>query len=134
MDRDRMEQGIRLFLEGVGQRFEGDDLEKTPRRVAKAWAEDLLGGSDPVVRSFSAKVSVSGVGEVVNLLNIGGCLGICTSANPDSISRPPDLYNEHSCFRFALFNVMCIHLSDTCGKHNRLEPLIAVTIRHTNAE
>jgi len=44
MDRERMEQGIRLFLEGVDQRFEGDDLEKTPRRVAKAWVEDLLGG------------------------------------------------------------------------------------------
>jgi len=44
MDRERMEQGIRLFLEGVDQRFEGDDLEQTPGRVAKAWVEDLLGG------------------------------------------------------------------------------------------
>jgi GTP cyclohydrolase I len=44
MDRERMEQGIRLFLEGVDERFEGDDLERTPRRVAKAWVEDLLGG------------------------------------------------------------------------------------------
>jgi GTP cyclohydrolase I len=44
MDRERMEQGIRLFLEGVGRRYDGDDLDRTPRRVAKAWAEELLGG------------------------------------------------------------------------------------------
>jgi len=44
MDRSKMEAGIRKFLEGVGQRFPGDDLEATPERVARAWAEDLLGG------------------------------------------------------------------------------------------
>jgi GTP cyclohydrolase I len=50
MDRQKMEQGIRLFLEGVGERFAGDDLEKTPTRVARAWAEDLISGYalDPV--------------------------------------------------------------------------------------
>lgn len=44
MDRARMEAGIRLFLEGIAERFPGDDLEATPPRVARAWAEDLLGG------------------------------------------------------------------------------------------
>jgi GTP cyclohydrolase I len=39
-----MEEGIRLFLEGVGERFEGDDLERTPARVAHAWHDDLLSG------------------------------------------------------------------------------------------
>lgn len=39
-----MEGGIREFLEGVAQRFAGDDLEATPARVARAWAEDLLSG------------------------------------------------------------------------------------------
>ena len=37
MNRARMEEGIRLFLEGVGERFPGDDLESTPTRVAQAW-------------------------------------------------------------------------------------------------
>lgn len=44
MDRGAMEEGIRRFVEGIGERFEGDDLERTPARVAKAWFEDLLGG------------------------------------------------------------------------------------------
>jgi GTP cyclohydrolase IA len=39
-----MEAGIRLFLEGVGERFEGDDLGATPGRVARAWRDDLLQG------------------------------------------------------------------------------------------
>lgn len=44
MDPKKMEAGIRVFLEGVDERFEGDDLEKTPARVARAWVEDLVGG------------------------------------------------------------------------------------------
>jgi len=44
MDPKKMEAGIRLFLEGLGERFAGDDLEKTPGRVAKAWADDLVSG------------------------------------------------------------------------------------------
>lgn len=44
MDPRKMESGIREFLEGVGQRFAGDDLEATPARVARAWEEDLLAG------------------------------------------------------------------------------------------
>lgn len=44
MDPAKMEAGIRVFLEGIGERFEGDDLEKTPARVARAWGEELVGG------------------------------------------------------------------------------------------
>jgi len=44
MDPKKMEAGIRLFLEGLGERFAGDDLEKTPGRVARAWADDLVSG------------------------------------------------------------------------------------------
>lgn len=39
-----MESGIRAFVEGIGERFPGDDLDATPARVARAWAEDLLAG------------------------------------------------------------------------------------------
>jgi len=44
MDRARMVEGIRIFLEGLGERFAGDDLERTPGRVAEAWIEDLISG------------------------------------------------------------------------------------------
>jgi GTP cyclohydrolase I len=44
VDLAKMEAGIRLFLEGIGERFDGDDLERTPERVARAWGEDLVGG------------------------------------------------------------------------------------------
>jgi len=44
MDSSKMESGIRLFLEGLGVRGPGDELDKTPARVAKAWREDLLAG------------------------------------------------------------------------------------------
>ena len=44
-----MEEGIRLFVEGLEQRFEGDDLDATPARVARAWVDDLVSGyaTDP---------------------------------------------------------------------------------------
>ena len=50
MDATKMEAGIRLFLERLGKRFAGDDLDKTPNRVAKAWVDDLVSGyaTDPV--------------------------------------------------------------------------------------
>ena len=44
MDRERMTLGIRTFLEGMGQGFPGDEQEKTPERVARAWVEDLVSG------------------------------------------------------------------------------------------
>lgn len=44
MDREKMAEGVRTFLEGIGERFEGDDLDRTPDRVARAWSEDLLAG------------------------------------------------------------------------------------------
>jgi len=44
MDRSKMAGGIRAFLEGIDQRFEGDDQGATPDRVARAWAEDLVSG------------------------------------------------------------------------------------------
>ena len=46
MDRAKIEQAVGLFVEGIGQRFEGDDLEATPGRVARAWCDDLLSGYD----------------------------------------------------------------------------------------
>ena len=44
MDRAKMEEGIRRFLEGLGTSADGEDLASTPGRVARAWAEDLVSG------------------------------------------------------------------------------------------
>lgn len=39
-----MERAIRQFLDAIGESFAGDDSERTPARVARAWAEDLVAG------------------------------------------------------------------------------------------
>jgi len=44
MDREKMERAVRLFLEGLGRGDVGDDVERTPARVARAWTEDLARG------------------------------------------------------------------------------------------
>jgi GTP cyclohydrolase I len=49
MNLSKMERGVREFLDGLelsskDDRFPGDELERTPRRVARAWHEDLLSG------------------------------------------------------------------------------------------
>lgn len=62
MNRARMEEGIRLFLEGVAEGTpippEARErlLRDTPRRVAAAMAEDLLAGygDDPVLEPLPA--------------------------------------------------------------------------------
>jgi GTP cyclohydrolase I len=44
-----MIEGIRTFLDGIGEQFENGHLEETPERVARAWAGELLAGyrTDP---------------------------------------------------------------------------------------
>jgi GTP cyclohydrolase I len=44
MDREAMERAVARFVEAIGERFDGDDLDRTPERVAKAWYDDLLSG------------------------------------------------------------------------------------------
>ena len=44
MDREAMTRAIQAFVDAIGERFDGDDMEKTAARVAKAWSEDLLAG------------------------------------------------------------------------------------------
>jgi GTP cyclohydrolase I len=39
-----MEQGIRLFLEGIGPSVPRSVLERTPRLVAEAWSRELVSG------------------------------------------------------------------------------------------
>ncbi len=44
MNRRRMQKAVQHFLEAINKRFPGDDLKRTPARVAKAWHEELLDG------------------------------------------------------------------------------------------
>jgi len=66
MDRRKMTDGIRTFLEGLDQRFEGDDQEKTPSRVASAWIDDLVAGyeTDPE-QALSWTSAPNGCGPVL---------------------------------------------------------------------
>jgi GTP cyclohydrolase I len=45
-DREKMAEGIRLFLEGCGADLDDANVRETPQRVAKAWAEEFLDGYD----------------------------------------------------------------------------------------
>jgi GTP cyclohydrolase IA len=48
MDKDRIAEGVRLILEGVGEDASRPGLEETPRRVADMYEEILAGiGVDP---------------------------------------------------------------------------------------
>lgn len=45
MDKQKVEQGVRLFLEGLGLDHEQDQhLLKTPERVARAWINEFAAG------------------------------------------------------------------------------------------
>jgi GTP cyclohydrolase I len=66
MDVAKMEAAVRAFLDALGERFAGDDLERTPQRVARAWSEDLLAGYaiDPATEMTWSPVP-EGAGPVV---------------------------------------------------------------------
>jgi len=44
MDTDALQAAVRAFLEALGPSVADEELERTPERVARAWAEDLLAG------------------------------------------------------------------------------------------
>jgi GTP cyclohydrolase I len=48
LDREKIEQGVRLILEGIGEDPDREGLLDTPARVARAWEEVGAGiGADP---------------------------------------------------------------------------------------
>ena len=50
MDRAKMEEAVRLFLEGCGIDLTDPNVRDTPRRVSEAWAEEFLDGYDKSAR------------------------------------------------------------------------------------
>lgn len=49
-DREKMAEGVRLFLEGCGIDLNDPNVRETPVRVARAWAEEFLDGYDKNAR------------------------------------------------------------------------------------
>ena len=39
MDMDKIEEGVKLILEGIGEDPQREGLQKTPERVARMYAE-----------------------------------------------------------------------------------------------
>ena len=57
--------GLQTWLTGH-QRFPGDDLDRTPRRVGRAWVEDLVGGyATPAEELLTWTSAPAGAGPVV---------------------------------------------------------------------
>ena len=53
MDRERIEQGVRLILEGIGEDVTREGLAETPRRVADMYAEIFSGLEQDAAEHFS---------------------------------------------------------------------------------
>lgn len=61
MDKDKIEQGVRLLLEGMGENPEREGLVETPARIARMY-EEIFGGlgmdaTDILSKRFSVKNS-----------------------------------------------------------------------------
>ncbi|MHB9002902.1 MAG: GTP cyclohydrolase I FolE [Coriobacteriia bacterium] len=57
MDRDKIEQGVRLILEGVGEDPSREGLIETPRRVADMYAEIFSGLEQDAAEHFCVTFS-----------------------------------------------------------------------------
>lgn len=59
MDKKKIEQAVRLFLEGIGEDFSREGLQDTPERIS-AMCEELFGGlrrdaQEHLTKTFTAK-------------------------------------------------------------------------------
>jgi GTP cyclohydrolase I len=69
-DKDKVEQAVRLLLEGIGQDPTRDGLKETPARVARAYAEMLAGYAQSHEKILATDFEAEGYDEVVVLRNI----------------------------------------------------------------
>lgn len=86
-DRFPSEEGDVVAVRILSRKATYNQLELTTGRFSLLKPGDVIAGA---LGHRRALLGYAGhlpeklaVGEMVNLLNIGGCLGICTSANPD---------------------------------------------------
>ncbi len=59
MDRTKIEQGVRLILEGIGEDVNREGLQETPERIARMYEEIFAGigqdAKEPLSKTFSAE-------------------------------------------------------------------------------
>lgn len=59
MDREKIEQGVRLILEGIGENPEREGLLETPDRIARMYEEIFSGlgcdAREPLAKTFTAQ-------------------------------------------------------------------------------
>ena len=59
MDREKIEQGVRLILEGIGENPNREGLLETPNRIARMYEEIFAGldkdASEPLSKTFTAQ-------------------------------------------------------------------------------
>lgn len=81
------EEGVVLVVEVLTNKSTYNTLELTSGRMAKVVRGDIVVGALGTRRAlfgYSGRVPESvKAGDVIQMLNIGGVLGICDSANPD---------------------------------------------------
>ena len=88
------EEGVVLVVEVLTNKSTYNTLELTSGRMAKVVRGDIVVGALGTRRAlfgYSGRVPESvKAGDVIQMLNIGGVLGICDSANPDK-GKPFDV-------------------------------------------
>ncbi len=81
------EEGVLLAVEVLNNKTRYNTLELTSGRMATVKRGDVVVGAlghRKALRGYSGHIPEAlAVGDTVQLLNIGGVLGICDSANPD---------------------------------------------------
>ena len=88
------EEGVVLVVEVLTNKSTYNTLELTSGRMAKVVRGDIVVGALGTRRAlfgYSGRVPESvKAGDVIQMLNIGGVLGVCDSANPDK-GKPFDV-------------------------------------------
>jgi len=69
MDKDKIEKGVRLFLEGIGENFERAGIKETPARVARM-CKDIFGGIDNDPRKVLTVLTGEKHDEIILLRDI----------------------------------------------------------------
>jgi GTP cyclohydrolase I len=75
LDRERVEQAVRLLLEGIGEDPDREGLVETPRRVADMY-EEIFAGLDADVSSVLTVIKGAGHDEMIMVRDIP-MHGIC---------------------------------------------------------
>lgn len=69
IDTEKVEQGFRLIIEGIGEDPHRPGLKDTPRRVAELY-KDLFGGSEPSSQKPISLIEGEGFDEMVALAGV----------------------------------------------------------------